>query len=268
MAEPREHPLATELRELAGWLEVPEPPDVRAAVRARLTAQAGERPARRRWWPVRSRWPVASRWPARRRLAVAAVAVLLAGTVAAVPQGRAAVAGTVSGLLRFAGVRVEQDRPPGPVPTVAPSPLPSTRSTSLERARRAARFPIGVPAALGLPGDVQLADPGPDGAPRVVTLLYRGGTIRLDEFDGELDLAFVKQSATADIEWVDLPGVAYGLWLRRPHPVAYVDRQGVTHRETARLAGPTLVWASGRVTYRLEGVPTLAEATRVAGSVR
>lgn len=248
-----EHPLAGELRDLAGWLDVPDPPDVRAAVRARLSSPvAVPAPARRPRW----------------RLAVAAVAVLLAGVVAAVPQGRAAVAGTVTGLLRFAGVRVEQDRPPRPVPTVAPSRLPSTRSLPLERARDLARFPIGLPAALGAPDDVLVADPGPDGAPRIVTLLYDGGAVRLDEFDGTLDIGFVKRTGAADTQFVQLPGGGYGLWLPRPHPVSYVDRQGVTHQETARLAGPTLVWESGRVTYRLEGVVTLARATRVAESVR
>ena len=36
MAEPRDDQLAAELHALGPWLATPEPPDVRAAVRARL----------------------------------------------------------------------------------------------------------------------------------------------------------------------------------------------------------------------------------------
>jgi hypothetical protein len=266
MAEHREDRLAVELRELGEWLDVPPAADRRAAVRARLSADGAPaaRPPRPGLpWPLRGRRTTAPR----RRIALVAAAAVLAAVVAAVPQGRAAVAGTVTGLLRFAGVRVEPPHQPRPLPGGSASPLPSTRSAPLERARRLAAFPIGVPAALGVPQDVRIADPAPDGAPRVVTLLYRDGAVRLDEFDGTLDLGFVKQAAPPDMRYVEV-GPGYGLWLPHPHPVAYVDRLGVTHQETARLAGPTLVWASGAVTFRLEGVATLDEALRVARSVR
>ena len=52
-----------------------------------------------------------------------------------------------------------------------------------------------------------------------------------------------------------------------PHDVTYVDRDGVERTATTRLAGPTLVWQSGAVTYRLEGLPTKEEAVEVARSV-
>lgn len=58
------------------------------------------------------------------------------------------------------------------------------------------------------------------------------------------------------------------LWLPRPHAVAYIDRAGVRHEETARLAGPTLIGSNGRVSYRLEGVASMAEAVEIAGSLR
>ena len=57
------------------------------------------------------------------------------------------------------------------------------------------------------------------------------------------------------------------MWLPGPHPVTYVDRKGIERTETARLAGPTLIWATGTVTYRLEGLPTLKEARAVALSL-
>jgi hypothetical protein len=220
-------------------LEVPPPPDVRAAVRARLLARP-----RRRW-----------------RVVAAAVAVAL--LIAVVPPARAAVAHAVTGLLNFAGVRVKHG---APAPAASPSPLPSLRSADLDNARRMAHFPVGVPAKLGVPEQVQLADPGPDGAPRVVSLSYGRGSIRLDEFDGQLDPSFLKTQSGPDVQWVQVRD-GIGMWFPAPHAVEYIDRQGVLHEETSRLAGPTLIWTAGTVTYRLEGFATLDTAIEVALSV-
>jgi hypothetical protein len=239
MADPRDDLLIAELRGLGARLEVPPPPDVRAAVRSRLLARP-----RRRW-----------------RAIAAAVAVAL--LIAVVPPARAAVAHAVTGLLNFAGVRVRHGTP---APAASPSPLPSLRSAGLDNARRMAHFPVRVPVKLGVPEQVQLADPAPDGAPRVVTLIYGGGAIRLDEFDGQLDQLFLKTQAGPDASWVEVRG-SPGLWFKAPHAVAYIDRQGVTHEETSRLAGPTLIWTDGTVTYRLEGFATLDTALAVALSI-
>jgi len=250
MADPRDEELGNELRALAAWLETPEPPDVRAVVRSRLTARR----------PVLRRWPLSRRW-----LAVA-LATAIAVAIAVVPQGRAAVAHAVTGLLRFAGVEVRHDPSGRSMLPATPSPLPSIQSATLDEARRRARFPVGVPAELGVPEQVLLADAAPDGAPRVVSLLYRGGQIRLDEFDGELDPLFEKTGFGPEAQWVPLNGKA-GLWFPTPHALVYIDREGVHHTETARLAGPCLIWRDGAVTYRLEGPSTLAEATAIAANV-
>src|SRR5262249_9899336 len=239
--DPAEDPPATELRALAGWLGVPPPGDLRSAVPARLAAP---RRPRRRW-----------------RVLVAAV--LAALLVAAVPPARAAVAHAVTAVLDFAGVRVRQGQP---APARSPSPLPSIRSAGLDQARKLARFPIGVPTALGVPEDVQLADPDPTGAPRVVTLLYRGGTVRLDEFDGQLDYGFLKTGNIEEMRWLDIDNRS-ALWLPAGHAVEYIDRDGATHHETARLAGPTLVWSANQATYRLEGMSTVDEAIAVFRSL-
>ena len=198
----------------------------------------------------------------RRRWLVAA-ALLLAVVIVVVPQSRAAVAHAVTGVLRFAGVEVHKGRPHV---QPAPSPLPSTRSSGLDEARRVARFPITVPARLGVPDQVLLADFASDGAPRVVSLLYHNGSIRLDEFDGDLDPGFIKTQSGPDTEWTDIKGNS-ALWLPHPHAVVYVDRAGVRHEETARLAGTTLIWSDGRVSYRLEGVPAMPEAVEIAASL-
>jgi hypothetical protein len=123
-----------------------------------------------------------------------------------------------------------------------------------------------VPAALGAPEQVIVADPAPDGAPRLVELVYRGGAVRLDEFDGVMGPEYVKQVGMAAPAWTTV-GDAVAVWIDHPHEVVYVDRNGVWHAEGARLAAQTLLWSHGRVTYRLEGPLSEAEAVRIADSV-
>lgn len=250
MVNPTEELLAAELRELGRRLDVPEPPDLRSAVLDRLAAP---HPARRRRFTF-------TRRPVRRWLVAVASAVLVCALIAISPA-RAAVADAVTGLLRFAGIEIRSERGPAALPT--PSPVPSVRQVGLDEARRLAKFPVRVPERLGEPERVILADPAPD-APRVVSLLYRGGTVRLDEFDGRVEPVFMKQAPGA--EWVDL-GSYPAAWLSAPHPVTYIDRTGVQRVESARLAGPTLIWTDGTASYRLEGVATRDEAVRIARSL-
>ncbi|MFC7549945.1 hypothetical protein [Plantactinospora sp. GCM10030261] len=245
--------LERELRDLAGWLETPDPPDMTARVRTRLAAA----PAGRRHWRLWRRW---RRW--RHYLAAAIVALL----VAVLPPGRAAVADAVTGLLRFAGVRVTSSPAPA-LPPGTPSPLPAQRPASLDEARQNVRFPIRLPAALGPPERLLLADPDDTGGYRVASLLYRAGAVRLDAFDGQLDPAFAKQVGGPEVEWVEING-APAVWVAGPHQLTYVDRTGMTRAETARLAGSTLIWQVGDVTYRLEGELTKDDAVAIARTLR
>jgi hypothetical protein len=246
---PERDDLVRELRELAENLKT-QPTDVRAAVRDRLAANPvpgrfARRPVRR-WWP-------------------AAAAILVAAALLLVPPVRGAAAEAAAAVLRFAGIVV--DTTPGAAPTASPGPLPSPGTVTLDEARRRAAFPIGVPAELGPPERVETADPAPGGAPRVVTLLYRDGAIRLDQFDGGLDPFFLKKLFVQGMSWTDVNGLR-ALWIPGPHTVAYVGRDGRTRTETARLAGATLIWQRGAVTLRLEGDLTEDEALRIARSVR
>jgi hypothetical protein len=257
MADLRDDALIAELRDLAGWLEVPAAPEPVA-----LTARVVERvrvPERASWWRW---WEWSGRAP-RWRALVAAVAAVVC-VVAVVPPARAAVVDAVSGLLRFAGVEISDEPGLGGLP-VTPSPLPSVRSAELDEARRVAKFPVRAPLALGVPENVELADPNPDGAPRVVTLTYRGGTVRLDQFDGTMDPVFFKKGAPGG-QYVDVHN-ALGIWVPGPHTIVYVDRTGQEQTATGRLAGSTLIWTTGRVTYRLEGLATLEEAVTIAESM-
>ncbi|MEU8262584.1 hypothetical protein AB0C02_18365 [Micromonospora sp. NPDC048999] len=234
--------LERELRNLAGWLQTPEPPEVAARVRARLTAPA---PARRRWRYL--------------------VAVLIALLVAVLPPGRAAIADAVAGLLRFAGITIATSSEPA-LPTGTPSPLPAQQPMALVEAQRKVLFPIRLPAKLSPPEQVLVADPDPRGTCRVATLLYRGGALRIDAFDGRLDPAFHKQASGPGVKWAQVNGDV-AIWIGGPHAVAYVDRTGTVRVETARLAASTLIWQEAGVTYRLEGDPTMAEAIEIANSL-
>ena len=251
MPEPDDEAIIAELRELGRRIDVGVPADQRTAVRARLAAPVPHR-----------RWPAATRRAARRWWA--AVVAALLGIVLVVPPARAAVVDAVGGLLRVAGVEVRTGAAPQVLPG-PPSPLPSARGAGLADARRAAAFPVAVPALLGEPEQVVLADPDPGGAPRVVTLVYRGGTVRLDQFDGNLGSGFIKTAR--DATWTQV-GAAQAIWVALPHPLTYVDRAGVEHTEGARSAGPALIWSSGPVTYRLEGLPVMEQARSVAESLR
>ncbi|MEU7847800.1 hypothetical protein AB0B74_17755 [Micromonospora parva] len=236
--------LERELRDLAAWLDTPDPPDVSARVRVRLSTPA---PRRRRW----------------RSLAAVTVVTVL---VAVLPPTRAAIADVVTGLLRFAGVSIATS--PAPTsPGATASPMPGQRVVALDEAQRAVRFPIRLPAKLGPPERVLVADPDATGRYRVATLLYDGGALRVDAFDGHLDLAFHKEVTPPGANWVQVNG-DFAVWVDGPHVLSYVDRAGGIRRETARLAAATLIWQDNEVSYRLEGHLTRAEAIEIARSLR
>jgi hypothetical protein len=181
-----------------------------------------------------------------------ALAVFLGGT----PQGRAAVVQ----VLRFAGVEVRVGEP---VPTFsgAPSPsLPGERRVTLDEARSAVRFPIGVPAELGDPKEVRVSDGG-----RVVSLFWPG--VRVDEYDGILDVVFRKELGEPFPEEVTV-GTAHGWWIPAKHGLQYVPRGDGRPVTYNRLAGPTLIWQNGRVGLRLEGITDRARAVAAAASTR
>jgi hypothetical protein len=238
--------LEADLRALGETLHVPTPsPDATArAVRARLEAPSHQdAPSRRLGLFPRVRLSP--------RKAVAAVAVFLAVLIGATPQGRAAVVS----VLRFAGVEIRVGEP-GPLPTGVPSPLPSERRVTLDEARRAVKFPVAVPVALGDPADVRVADGG-----RVVTLLWPG--IRLDEYDGTLAVVFRKELGEP---WPEQVPAISGWWIQQPHGVSYMPMNGDPPSED-RVAGPTLIWQRGGVGLRLEGADR-EEAVRIANSTR
>lgn len=197
----------------------------------------------------------------RTRLGAAIAVIVLATAIILIPPARAAVAGIISAVLRFAGVEVHTGATQRPI-GASPQPLPSTRAVSLDEARRLAHFPIGLAPTLGQPSQIWASDPAADGSVRVVSLFY--GAVRIDEYDGTLDMTFVKQAS--DLQFVTVNGQP-AVWVPEPHDLTYVDRTGVSREATTRLAKPTLLWQNGVVGYRIEGAASSADAIRIAEAV-
>ncbi len=238
--------LADELRAVGRGLDVPPPPDP--------AAMAGT--VRRRIVPPPRRATAAWRGlTAAAGAVVVVVAVLLAGST----QVRAAVVD----FFRFAGVIVERGEPAAPSTAQGPSGGgPEAVLADVAAAERLVGFPVLVPAALGPPDEVSVLDE------RVVSMTYQGRGVRLDQFAGRVDPAFAKTLPPQnEVTWVRV-GDVEGLWVRGPHELVYVDRDGRRHTESARQASDTLLWQLGDVTFRLEGTFTTDEAVAIAETVR
>ncbi|MFI6994005.1 hypothetical protein [Nonomuraea wenchangensis] len=215
------------------------PPDPAHGAAGRRPLRPGGRSRRRRRWGV----------------VVAVVAVVVAVT-AATPQGRAAVVK----ILRFAGVELQvSDTPPPPLTTTAP--LPGERAVAPEELSALARFPVRTPTRLGPPQAATVSDGG-----RVVSMFWPGG-VRLDQFDGEMEPYFFKQLGPPFPAHVVLGGGVEGWWVGGEHPLGHLRRADGTV-VPLRQAAPTLIWTSGGVNLRLEGVRTAGEATAIADSLR
>jgi hypothetical protein len=243
----------SELRAVGRDLDVPPASDITAAVRQRLEGRA----AGRRHGPAVGTGVLRRRlvWPA----ALVVVAAFLALLIAT-PQGRA----VINHLFRFAGVELHQE--PGPVRSPGGrASLPGERRMSLEKARHQVSFPILVPVALGRPGEVVVSDGG-----RVASLIYRRtpyGQVRMDEFAGHLDpVYFQKFVHFGNATEVEVHGVK-GLWIKGPHELVYVRRDGTPAAASARLTtGNTLIWGTRQVALRLEGDLSKTTALAIANS--
>ncbi len=89
------------------------------------------------------------------------------------------------------------------------------------------------------------------------------GTVRLDQFRGDIEPLFWKTAEGA--ERVTVSG-ADALWLPTAHRVVVMSDDGAVRSLPSRLAAPTLVWLDGDLTLRLEGDLGLGEATEIAES--
>ncbi|MDQ1431431.1 MAG: hypothetical protein QOF40_2033 [Actinomycetota bacterium] len=251
------------LHDLAGHLVLPDAGPVRSSVRARVVDE--DKPDRREQRQVATR---------RRALVVAAVLVLAASAVlAALPSTRDAVAD----FFGLRGVQIDQQHTPAHPPTG--SSLDLGAPVDLDEARRRVSFDVALPSRdrLGAPDAAYVGD-----VPRAgrITLAYAprsalpatattGVGLLLTEFHADIPEPVIRKSLAAGtgVEQVAVDGAA-GYWFSgAPHVLTLADADGQFFTDRSRLAGNTLLWQRGSVTYRLESSLTRDEAIRIAESL-
>jgi hypothetical protein len=243
--------LEARLVALGRELEWPDPPSLVPLVREGLATE----PRRRR--------------TARRRLVLALALLAVAfGAALAVPQSRAAILE----FLGLRGVRIERTPQHPAAPPATGANLGLGVPTTLADVRRRVDYEVVTPAEglVGPPREVWFT-PGLEGG-QVALVYWRKHpahpTLLFTQFRGS-SAEFVEKLAGpgTTIEQVEVNGEP-GFWLAgEPHAFFYRGPDGEVRRETFRLAGNVLLWERGDLTLRLEGVPTKAEALRIARSI-
>ena len=182
-------------------------------------------------------------------------------------------------LLNIPGVQIFRiATTPTPMPTTAANiSFPGQRAASPAEASRLAGFQVREPAALGAADEIYV-----ELAPVRVTLVYRsrqgmpatalpGVSALIVEFKGSLDAPILGKAIGpgTTLEAVPLTSGTAAYWLAgQPHQFFYRDSTGNIQPDTLRLAGNTLLWDAGGVTYRLEAQVTREDAVRIASSFR
>ena len=249
------------LSDIGGHLEGPRR-DMWPAVRARID----ERRARP-WWShlsidARTLAPVA-----------ATLAIILVAAFLLTPD-LAARAAQVLGLPGVQIYRVPES--PTGRPTTSALTFAGQRVATAAEASRIAGFTVRTPAALGDPSALYV-----ETTPVRVTIVYAsvkgipaspqaGVSAIVVEFKGTLETQFMAKAIGPGTFLDAVPlgsGVAYYL-SGQPHQFFFRDPAGNVQPETLRLAGNTLLWEEGGVTYRLEAQVSQQEAVRIASTLR
>ena len=250
--------LETRLRALAADVAWPPTPDLERAVLA----------ARPRAGGLRLRRPPGGR---PRRL----LAALLAALVLLPAAGAVAFPGAREDVLEWLGLRnVTVRRVPAPPPAArAELETDLGRPATLAQAQREAGFAAALPAALGPPERVRVADGR-------ISLVYapRPGLPRLAGLDAGLVLtqsrggirgAYLQKLVLSgtDVEAVTVRGRRGAFISGGDHAYLYVTPEGEVREDRALLAGPTLIWEQGGLVLRLELAAGRAKALQIARSV-
>ncbi|WP_426244106.1 hypothetical protein [Nocardioides sp. LHG3406-4] len=234
--------LESRLLDLGRAVRVDPPIDLAERVLARLAAE-----------PAPSRLSTVTSWVrARARWLAALIVGLLGLGIVLSPVGA-----EVREWFGFHGVVVEEG-----LPEVGGEPyVPAAEGrVSLDEAERLAGFDVTVPAALGQPDRVAVS---PDRA--LVSMTWGSGaeTLRMDQFDGELEPRFWKTSLDAELVPV---GGFEALWFPTPHEVVLLVDGAMARSYPPRLAAATLIWVRAGVTMRLEGDLSRDRAAEIAES--
>jgi hypothetical protein len=94
--------------------------------------------------------------------------------------------------------------------------------------------------------------------------------VLFSQFTGRLEPAVISKGIgpSTRLTAVSVDG-GRGFWLEgSPHFLVFRDTSGEYREDRLRLAGNTLVWEHDEVLLRLEGLPSLADALRIAASVQ
>lgn len=279
------------LRAAGATIIYPETPPIATAVGTRLRADAAN-PRQRPWgwvarlmrrtsFPPRADRPwlheTAASAPPRfgLRPALLVLLALLVATLVVSPDARSAIADR----LGLRGVAITYV--PG-VPVIVSWPLGHGldlgRQTTLEGAQAIVPFRILLPAEIGAPDEVYLAD---DERVPYVSLVYRAREdlpaaattdvgLLLAQFRATVGQGVVAKGLPqgASLESVTVDG-APGFWISgAPHPFTFQGPDGSLRSDSSRLAGNTLLWERERVTFRLESALSKEQAIRVASSLR
>jgi hypothetical protein len=244
-----ERMLETRLFDLGAHIEYPAVPALTSLVRERIAGEPTRRPS---WW----------RRPA--VLTAAAALILAALTVVAVPTSRQAVAD----FLGIDGIRISFDDPPEGEPVGRELVL--GKRVSFEEAQEHVGFALKVPERLGDPDDIYLNTSAPNGE---ATFVYEprdglpeaaesGVGALFTQFEGDSDFPSIKKKfATGDTSVIPVTvGDVPGFWIDGAHNLYPPDAN-------PRIAGTTLLWQVGEISYRLEVDTSLEEALAIAESV-
>ncbi|HZA79161.1 MAG TPA: hypothetical protein VE623_22525 [Acidimicrobiales bacterium] len=257
--------LALALRELGERLDLPAPVDPVGAAVGRIVSPDAF--SRRKWSPGRP-------FQVQERVGLAAAALILVALagVLAVPRSRQAVAD-------WLGIGKVTVTYTGDVPEAAGRTYdfgtPVSSADAVATAERAG-WELEAPPTAGDPARAFIGRP--TGA---VTLVWApsgelpdiddtGIGLLLTAIPGTTDAGGVTKRGTSGmtVELVRV-GESPAYWIAgEPHEVVVTDAEGDPVHDSSRLAGNTLVWTEGDVTYRLESALDRKEALDLASALR
>ncbi len=240
---------------LGSTLEYPPVPPMEPAVTAR---QLAERAAARR--PA---FPGLALWPRRRLvlLAVTGLMLLLAGTAVAARLAIGAIQ-----------IRVVQSLPPS-TPTTIGSGASLGERVTLQEARAGVNYPVVLPAGLGPPAEIHLAESG--FSSRVVVLVWHAdashpriegtswGTMLMELPGSQAPLATKDVLADTTVEPVRV-GSHDAFWISGPHQLTLLTPEG---EQRLTVTGNVLIWEQDGTTLRLETALPKTVAVALAESI-